>query len=79
MVTLGATLSGTAPFSYLWTAGALTSTAPAAVFDLGASGTYTVTLTVSNCGGAASDARTFPVQVSCPGRHWAIYLPLAFK
>jgi PKD repeat protein len=78
-VTLGVTLTGDPPFTYLWQSGTLSSTLPAPAFDFGASGTYTVTLAVGNCGGAGSDALAFPVQVSCPGRRWTIYLPLVFK
>jgi PKD repeat protein len=77
VVTLGAELTGTAPFTYLWEAGALTSTLPAPMFDFGASGTYTVTLTVGNCGG--EDARVFPVTVACPGTKWVVYLPLVIR
>ena len=56
----------------------MTSTAPGVIWDFAASGTYTVTLRVWNCGGAGYDARTFPVTVECrPG--WWIYLPVVWK
>jgi PKD repeat protein len=77
VVALGAEVSGTAPFTYLWAAGPLTSTLPAPAFDFGVSGTYTVTLTVGNCGG--EDVWLGPVQVECPVLGWRVYLPLVSR
>jgi len=77
VATLGAELAGTAPFTYLWEAGALTSTLPAPVFDFGARGTYTVTLTAGNCGGV--DVRAFPVTVECSAPTWRMYLSLVVR
>jgi|GEM_PF-1635891 len=77
VVALGVELTGTAPFTYLWQAGPLTSTLPAPTFAFGASGTYTVTLTAGNCGG--QDMATVPVQVVCPGPVWRVYLPVVFR
>jgi hypothetical protein len=68
-VTFGAELSGTLPYAYAWDFGAFgSSTEPAPVVSLGASGTYPYSLTVSNCDGAYTDALTGTVTVACqPG------------
>jgi len=76
-VALGAELTGTAPFTYLWQAGPLTSTLPEPVFDFGASGAYTVTLTAGNCGGEGAWAGA--VQVECSAPAWRLYLPVVFR
>jgi len=47
------------------------------VFDFGASGTYTVTLAVTNCGG--EDGWAGVVQVECAATEWRVYLPLVFR
>ncbi len=67
--TFSAELTGDEPFAYLWDLGAFgTSTDPAPLVDLGVSGTYPYTLTVTNCGGLSSDTMAGEVTVSClPG------------
>ncbi|MGC8873788.1 MAG: clostripain-related cysteine peptidase [Chloroflexia bacterium] len=56
LVAFDATVAGTEPIGYEWAFGdGHTSQAPDPVHLYGNYGTYTVTLTVSNCGGLASD------------------------
>lgn len=76
VVSFGADLSGTAPFSYTWDYGLGLSFAPTPTVDLGMSGTYPYTLTVMNCEGTYSDTATSTVTVACEPPRWWFYLPL---
>ena len=79
-VTFGAVLTGTAPFSYTWDFGSFgVSTATKPLVDFVASGTYSGSLAVENCGGAGYATRSFAVTVACDLPAWAIYLPLLFR
>jgi PKD repeat protein len=76
-VTFGADLAGDSPFAYLWGFGSFgTSTATNPLLDFRATGTYSYTLTVSNCAGAAPPwAGQVTVICSSP----RVYLPLVWK
>ncbi len=80
VVTFSAELTGTAPFSYLWDFGPLgTSTEAQPVVNFGATGTYSVTLDVTNCT-AGHDRVEFSVSVTCaPATYYYIYLPVVYK
>jgi len=74
-------LLGDPPFVYLWTFGdGLTSTAVMPVHDYSASGTYSGTLALENCGGEGHDEESFVVRVECapPEAYW-IFLPLVMR
>lgn len=75
---LEAEVDGSEPIAYLWQSGAMSSTMPSVVWDFQATGTYSVTLEVWNCGGAGHDRRAFAVTVECRPT-WQIYLPLVWK
>jgi hypothetical protein len=81
VVDLDADLNGEAPFTYTWNFGAFGTFDTAAVqVDFGASGTYTGTLDVWNCGGEGHDMAAFDVVVTCePPPVYAIYLPVVYK
>jgi PKD repeat protein len=81
VVDLDADLTGEAPFTYTWNFGAFGTFDTAAVqVDFGASGTYTGTLDVWNCGGEGHDMAAFDVVVTCePPPVYAIYLPVVYK
>ena len=77
-VTFDAELLGDPPFTYLWAFGdGGTSTAAMPTHGYGASGTYSGTLAVENCGGEGSAEKPFAVTVECapPEEYW-IFLPL---
>jgi PKD repeat protein/predicted GH43/DUF377 family glycosyl hydrolase len=79
VATLDAELTGTEPFSYLWDLGpfgAYPSASP--VVDFQATGVYTGTLSVWNCGNAEPATFSFTVQVACDQWH-LIYLPLVVR
>lgn len=79
-VTFEATLSGEPPFVYLWGFGdGVTSTAPMPTHTYPASGVYSATLFVENCGGDGYDEAYFTVEVECVPLQPRIYLPLVFK
>jgi hypothetical protein len=60
--TATATVNGTAPLSYAWTFGdGDKTTGPLASHSYAVSGTYTTTLTVSNCAGQRRAAQAVPV------------------
>jgi hypothetical protein len=74
--TLGAELSGDGPFLYLWDLGAYgTYTVAGPQVDFRASGTYSGTLRVWNCGQPIPAIQPFAVTVACPRRYF-LYLPL---
>jgi PKD repeat protein len=78
VATLDAELTGSEPFTYLWDLGALgTYTEANPVVDFQASGTYSGTLSVWNCGNPEPATRPFSVTVNC--RQWLIYLPLVVR
>jgi PKD repeat protein len=77
-VTLSAELTGDPPFTYLWDFGPLgTSTATNPLVDFQATGVYTGTLSVWNCGNAEPATSAFTVEVVCS--RWAVYLPIVSK
>jgi hypothetical protein len=79
VVSFGAALSGTVPYTYGWDLGAAgTYTDPAPVVDFGLSGTWPYTLTVANCGGAYHDVVTGTVDVAC-APPFSLYLPLVVR
>ncbi len=66
VVTFTADLAGDPPFVYAWDFGPFgSSSEPEPVVDLGQSGTYPYTLTVTNCDGASSDTFSGQVTVEC--------------
>lgn len=76
-VSFQAEVSGTPPISYLWEFGdGITSTEESPVHLYPASGVYSGTLRLRNCGGEA--VHPFTVAVECPVG-WRIYLPLVFR
>jgi PKD repeat protein len=78
VVDFDATLTGDAPFTYLWDFGSFgTFTVPTPTVDFGATGVYTGTLTVTNCDGAGVDTEPITVDVTC--QVFQIYLPIIFK
>ena len=78
-VTFNASLTGTAPFTYLWDFGdGATSTEMMPTHVYTASGTYTVTLTVQNCGGNYEANGSTVVTLDCVPRYY-IYLPLVMR
>jgi PKD repeat protein len=80
-VTFTAALSGTAPFTYSWAFGdGVTSTLAVPVHTYAATGTYSGTLDVWNCGGGGHDSLLFAVEVECiVPPEWHVYLPVVFK
>ncbi|MBN1955885.1 MAG: PKD domain-containing protein, partial [Anaerolineae bacterium] len=75
-----AQLWGDPPFAYLWAFGdGMTSTAAMPAHNYGASGTYSGTLAVGNCGGEGYDEQPFAVTVECVPSGHAIFLPLAVR
>ncbi len=67
VVTFSAGLAGDPPFVYGWDFGPFgSSSEPAPAVDLGQSGTYPYTLTVTNCDGASVDTFSGQVTVECP-------------
>ena len=80
VVTFGAELTGTAPYTLLWDFGPFgTSTETNPVVDFGATGTYTGTLGAWNCGGAGHDLQAFSALVECAPPGWRIFLPLVVR
>ncbi|MBN1483586.1 MAG: PKD domain-containing protein, partial [Chloroflexia bacterium] len=80
-VLFGAELEGDPPFTRLWSFGdGYTSTqiAPVHVYDA-PGGTYTVTLEVSNCGGAGQDSDEIVVVAECAPDMFYLYLPLVLN
>jgi len=76
-VTLAAGLTGTEPFTYLWSFGdGVTSTAALPTHLFAQNGTYSGTLDVWNCAGAGHAAMPFTVEVACA---YAIYLPVVMR
>jgi PKD repeat protein len=80
VVGFAATLTGDAPFTYLWDFGTFgTFTTTTATVNFGATGTYTGTLDVWNCT-AGHDMEPISVDVDCmPAPVFKIYLPLVYR
>jgi PKD repeat protein len=79
VVDFSATLGGNAPFTYTWDFGTFgTFDVPTPTVDFMASGTYTGTLHVWNCGGAGHDMESFDVVVTCEPENM-IFLPIIVK
>jgi subtilisin family serine protease len=77
-VSFEAALTGDAPFTYLWSFGDGVTDTVAMPTHVYATGTYTGTLEVSNCGTAGHDAMSFTVTVEC-AQFWYVYLPIVYK
>jgi hypothetical protein len=79
IVTFGAELTGSLPFSYSWDFGDLgTSVEPTETVNFDTTGSYPYNLTVLNCGAAYSDTVGSTVTVTCD-LAWSIYLPLVVR
>jgi len=75
-VGFAAELYGDPPFTHLWAFGdGMTSTLAAPTHAYTATGTYTVTLEVWNCGEVGYATHSLPVTVACVPAH-LVYLPL---
>jgi len=78
-VTFGAQVTGTEPISLAWDFGPYgTYTEPSPTIDFGVTGSYTGTLTVSNCDGVGHDVQALTVEVECVTFRM-IYIPLVVK
>ncbi|MBN1139234.1 MAG: S8 family serine peptidase, partial [Anaerolineae bacterium] len=78
-VTFSAQVTGTEPISLTWEFGPYgTYTEPSPTVDFGVTGSYTGTLTASNCNGVGYDVQSFSVSVECVTIRM-IYIPLVVK
>jgi PKD repeat protein len=81
LVTFSASIDGgTLPIDYDWDFGDGSSgsgESPVHIFT--SSGSYTVTLTASNCGGASTDTQSYLVTVSPQVTSFTLFLPLILK
>lgn len=78
-VDFSATVSGTEPYSWLWSFGdGVTSTLAAPSYEYASSGVYLVTVEVENCAGLGYDEHSFSVTVEC-ATIFDTYLPLVLK
>ncbi len=76
-VVLAPTVTGTAPFGYLWAFGdGTTSTVEVPTHSYTQTGSYIVALTVTNCGGPAGYSLTVEASCAVPPRYYYVYLPI---
>jgi PKD repeat protein len=80
-VVLTATVSGgSAPITYTWDLGDGTVLEGVVItHTYSAAGTYTVTLTASNCGGSATATMEHEVIVLVVEQEYVVYLPLVYR
>jgi hypothetical protein len=78
-VTFAPEVTGTEPISYTWDLGPFGVLGePSPVVDFGTTGSYTGTLTVTNCDGVGHDVQALTVDVECVTLR-TIYIPLVVK
>ncbi len=79
VVTFAADVTGMAPLTYAWDFGPFgPRSVPTPTINFVQTGTYSYTLSMSNCGGAGQDDVSGMVTVACAAGYW-VYLPVVTK